>query len=193
MADAGRRVAGWARCRAWLGWWISASGFVLAAGCATPPATRPLDESGGGPLAGRLALQVAASPQSAARQDTVAFELRGSSRAGELVLTSPIGTVMAKASWAPGGAELRTAEGSRRFDSVEALAADVLGEPLPLQALTDWLRGRPWAGAPHSPSPLGFVQEGWEVETSTLAQGLLTARRSAAPAITLRARLQEGR
>jgi outer membrane lipoprotein LolB len=167
--------------------WGAALAAVLITGCATPPASRP---DGPAPLAGRLALQIQATASLPARQDTVAFELSGSATSGELVLTSMIGTVVAKAQWRPGVAELSTSQGSRHYPNVEALAADALGEPLPLHALADWLRGRPWAGAPHSPLEGGFEQAGWAVNTAALAQGLLTARRTGPPAVTLRARLE---
>ena len=169
---------------------VAALAVVLAAGCATPPAHQP---PGQALLTGRLALQVEATPSSPARQDSVAFELSGSATSGELVLTSMIGTVLAKARWLPGEAELSTAQGARRFPNVEALAAEALGEPLPLHALADWLRGRPWAGAPHTPQASGFEQAGWAVDTAALAQGLLTARRASPPAVTLRARLETPR
>jgi outer membrane lipoprotein LolB len=61
---------------------------------------------------------------------------------------------------------------------------------MPLAALFDWLRGRPWPGAPHEAEPDGFSQLGWRVDVRALGQGLLTARRPAEPAVTLRLRLE---
>ena len=34
------------------------------------------------------------------------------------------------------------------YADLDALAAAALGEGVPMLALFDWLRGRPWAGAP---------------------------------------------
>jgi outer membrane lipoprotein LolB len=67
----------------------------------------------------------------------------------------------------------------------------VLGETLPLAALFDWLRGRPWPGAPSRPvaAPPGFEQLGWRVDLARFAEGQVDARRDRAPAVNVRARL----
>jgi outer membrane lipoprotein LolB len=157
---------------------------ALAAGCATPPASEP------GWTSGRLSLQVDATPQRRQQRLSVAFELRGSGDSGELRLNSPLGTQIAQARWAPGLASLRTGDGEQRFDGLEALSREALGEPLPLAALPDWLAGRPWAAAPHSLQPDGFDQLGWHVQTARLAEGWVSAQRVALPAVQLRVRLE---
>jgi outer membrane lipoprotein LolB len=151
--------------------------------CATPP-----DPAGGWTL-GRLALRVDATPERPAQSLSAGFELRGSDVAGELRLVSPLGTQVAAARWGPGLALLQTGEGERRFASLDALSREALGEPLPLAALPDWLAGRPWRGAAHTALSDGFEQLGWIVTTAALAEGLLQARRIAAPAVSLRVRL----
>ncbi len=162
---------------------LGAAASLALAGCATRP------EDAGGWTSGRLALRVDAAAGRAAQSLSAGFELRGDDRAGELKLLSPLGTQVAAARWAPGLALLLGSDGERRFDSLEALSTEALGEPLPLAALPDWLAGRPWRGAPHLVRDDGFEQLGWAVTTAALAEGQLLARRDAAPAVTLRVRL----
>lgn len=156
----------------------------MLAGCAT----RPPDAAGGW-TTGRLALRVEASAERPPQSVSAGFELRGDGREGELKLLSPLGTQLAAARWAPALALLVTGDGERRFDSLDALSREALGEPLPLAALPDWLAGRPWRDAPHTPRDDGFEQLGWVVTTAALADGQVLARRTAAPAVTLRVRL----
>jgi outer membrane lipoprotein LolB len=63
---------------------------------------------------------------------------------------------------------------------------------LPLAALFDWLRGRPWPRAASQERPGGFEQLGWTVDLSRRTEGWLLARRLAAPEVTVRLRLDEG-
>lgn len=163
------------------------TGAALLAGCATPRAPQG---SAADELAGRLSVQVAAHQGQPARSVNSAFELRGSAERGELVLTSPLGTTVARAHWAPGRAELQSSDGTRRYPDLDGLAADALGESLPLAALFDWLRGRAWTGAPSVRTDGGFEQLGWRVATDRVAEGFVTATRAAAPAVTVRARLE---
>lgn len=162
------------------------------AGCATaPPAPPPVpavrDDR---PVAGRLAVQVAAHGNRAARSVNADFDLQGSAQQGELQLATPMGTVLAQARWQPGEVWLRRSDGGeQRFATLTALAAEVLGEPLPLDALFDWLRGRPWPGAPHQRQAAGFEQLGWRVDLQRWSDGLVSASRSAVPAVTVRAKL----
>ena len=158
--------------------------LTLLGACAMlPPRTAP-------DLAGRLALRVAASDGAGARNVSTGFELRGDAQAGELTLTTPIGSTTAQARWRPGAAELITAEGTRRFADLDALAQELLGEALPLMALIDWLRGRPWPGAPSLASAGGFEQLGWRIDLSHFAEGWVAAARERAPAIAVRALLE---
>lgn len=166
--------------------WSGLALAALLAGCATPAPEAP-----GAPwTSGRLLLRVDATPERLAQSLSAAFELRGSGQQGELRLLSPLGTVLAEAHWGPGVAELRTAQGEARFDSLDALARQALGEALPLAALPDWLAGRPWPGAPSQAFPGGFEQLGWTLDLTRQQQGWIEARRSAAPAVLLRARLE---
>ena len=153
------------------------------AACATTP--RPTAE-----LSGRLAVRVEAQANVTARSFTSQFELRGDANAGSLRLTTPIGSTAAEAHWQPGRAELVTPEGRRHFESLDALAEQMLGEPLPLAALTEWLRGRPWAGAPSRIEASGFEQLDWRIDLSRFGQGWVLAARERAPVVSVRARLE---
>lgn len=170
--------------RAWL---TSLAGVSLGlAGCATrTPATAPPNT-----LSGRLLLQISPQGSEPARQWSAGFELRGSAQAGELDLTSPLGTLVAQARWQPGQAELAQGGERKRFADLADLSLQLLGEAVPLEALFDWLRGRPWPGASHVQTEAGFTQGGWLVDLTGLSGGTLLARRPAAPALTLRARLE---
>jgi outer membrane lipoprotein LolB len=163
------------------------AGMLLAACAARPPL------AGGETLSGRISVRVEASGNQPMRNVTAAFELRGNAESGELQLATPLGTVLATASWSPGKATLATADSNTDFSDLDALAYAALGENLPLRALPDWLHGRPWAGATSAPTapPLdaGFEQLGWTVSLARFNEGWLLARREAPPAVTVRARL----
>ncbi|MCU0968440.1 MAG: outer membrane lipoprotein LolB [Rubrivivax sp.] len=152
--------------------------LLAAAGCATRPDP--------GWLAGRLVV-LGGDPGTAAW--SAAFELRGDAAAGELRLSSPFGTTIAVATWDAVGARLESAEGTMAFDDLDALARRALGEPVPLRALPDWLRGRPWPGAPAEAGAGGFRQLGWQVDTEGLAVGRIEARRLLSPGRIVRVRL----
>lgn len=157
----------------------------LAAGCATlQPPSMARD------LAGRLSVRIEATAAAAARSFAADFDLRGDAERGELRLTGPLGATLADVRWRPGAAEMTDANGRRDYPTLEALARDLLGEPLPLAALTDWLRGRPWPGAPHVRRDDGFDQLGWRIGLAEFAQGLVVALRDGRPAVQVRARLE---
>lgn len=156
---------------------------ALLGGCATPP---PAAE---GWLAGRIALRVEAEPGSASRQMSASFELRGRAERGQMRLYGPLGTTLGEAQWAPGEAVLVAPQGRTRYADLDALSRDALGEPLPLQALPDWLAGRPWPGAPSQGTAEGFEQLGWRIDLQGMAEGSLVAVRARPPAVTVRVRL----
>jgi outer membrane lipoprotein LolB len=135
--------------------------ILLLAGCAQPPARTTA--GGAKPIwTGRLALQVASEPP---QSFAAGFELRGGAQTGELVLVSPFGNTLASLSWSPGSARLRNGDGERLFDSIEALAREVTGTPIPLRALFDWLDGTQGTA------------DGWQADLSRLDEGRLLARR----------------
>ncbi|HEX4509180.1 MAG TPA: lipoprotein insertase outer membrane protein LolB [Burkholderiaceae bacterium] len=166
------------------------------AGCASVnPAT-----VAGPTYAGKIAVRSEAAPGKDARSMSGQFELAGTASEGRLVLTSPIGTTVARAHWGDVYAEGRPsdivleAQGRTvRFSGFEAMTEAALGEALPLEALFDWLAGHPWQGSPATVSVDGgaFDQFGWHVDRSHLAtDGLLSADRTEpAPAIHVRIKL----
>ena len=128
-----------------------------------------------------------------ARNVTAAFELQGNAKQGRLDLSTPLGTTLARARWAPDRVALVTSQGETRFDNLDALTREVLGESLPVAALFDWLRGRPWPGAASTrtapPAEPGFQQLGWVVSLARFDEGWIAARRNQAPVVTVRAKL----
>jgi outer membrane lipoprotein LolB len=162
----------------------------MLAGCATPPPGPP----DAGVLSGRLSLQVDADGSRPAQSLSASFDLRGSAERGELRLSTPLGMTLAAASWSPGQAQLETPQGGKQeFADLDALSRQAFGETLPLRALPDWLRGRPWPDAaspalPLAPGP-GFEQLGWRIDLARFAERQLQALRAGPPAVRLRAQL----
>ena len=77
--------------------------------------------------------------------------------------------------WSADSARLRSGGEERRYDSIEALASEVTGAPIPVRALFDWLAGRPTAA------------DGWQADLTRLVEGRLLARREQpVPAAELR-------
>jgi len=157
---------------------------LLVAGCATPRV--PADDI----LSGRLSVRIDGQPD---RAVNASFDLSGSAREGQLLLSGPLGTTAARARWSPGQAWLQVGDTETRHADLDALATAALGEPVPIAALFDWLRGRAWVGAPSTArgdGVPGFVQLGWQVDLARWADGWVEAVRSAPPVITVRARLE---
>lgn len=170
---------------AWPAWLLA----VALSACTTPPKA-PDGES----LSGRLAVKVDAYGDQPARSVSAGFDLSGTPEQGQLSLTSPLGTTVARAQWTPAGATLSTSDGETRYQNLDTLTRDMLGESLPVAALFDWLRGRPWPGAPAelrtAPAEAGFVQLGWSVQLGRLGEGWVVAQRAAPPQVTVRARVE---
>jgi outer membrane lipoprotein LolB len=167
------------------------AGSLLLAGCASvsPPGERPPGDL----ISGRLSVRVEATERAAARAMSAAFELEGDARNGKLNLTTPLGTTLAQVSWSPGRALLVTPQEQTPYADLDSLTAELLGESVPVGALFDWLRGRPWPAAPNdvntTPAGPGFRQLGWDVDLAGFAEALVLARRERAPVVTVRAKL----
>lgn len=167
---------------------------ALLGACVALPAPNDLDAtSANTALTGRLAVHVEASASAPARSVSAAFDLRGDASAGRLNLATPLGSVMAQARWSPGHVVLATPQGETEFIDLDALTREVLGESVPVAALFDWLRGRPWPGAASTPSvapaEAGFEQLGWVVNLARFDEAWVAVRRERAPVVTVRARL----
>ena len=155
------------------------------ASCATrPPSIEAMPWT-----SGRLSIKVDASAEQPARSLSASFDLRGGDNGGELRLVSPLGALMAVATWSAGQASLVTADGTRIYSDLDELSRQALGESLPLRALPDWLAGKAWPGAASQPLPGGFEQLGWRVDLARYADGWVDARRDTAPITVVRARL----
>lgn len=174
---------------------------TVLSGCAAWAPKPPAD----GVLSGRLAVRIQSEP---ARSMSSTFELGGAEADGWLRLIGPLGATVAEARWDTAGAVLTTSNDERHYDSLDALSQDVLGDRFPLAALPDWLRGRPWAGAPSRPldaadppsSPgaaadaataphgirPGFEQLGWIVDLGRFDRGAVGATRAAPTVMTVR-------
>ena len=163
---------------------------LLMTACAVVPQAPP---ETGESLSGRLAVKVDADAANSARSVSAAFELQGSPQRGRLNLATPLGSVLAQARWAPGLVVLVTPQGERQFADLDALTIEVLGESLPVVALFDWLRGRPWPGAASTastpPAERGFEQLGWAVSLARFDEAWVVATRTRAPTVTVRAKL----
>ena len=170
---------------------LLATALLLMTGCAVVPKTgpAPADE----PLSGRLSVRVEGVAGAAARSLSASFELQGDAQNGSLNLATPRGTVLAQARWAPRLVVLATPQGESTFADLDALTREVLGEPVPVAALFDWLRGRPWPGAASTvlvpATEPGFRQLGWAVNLARFDKSAVTAQREQAPAVTVRAQL----
>lgn len=140
---------------------------LLASGCTTPPTAM----TSSGQWSGRLSLQLESDPPQGFH---AGFELRGSPRAGELELHTPLGSTLALASWNEQTALLQRGDAWHAYPDLAALSAALTGTALPVAELFEWLQGRA------VPTP------GWEVELDA-DHGRLRARRSdPAPPATLR-------
>ncbi|MCW7537484.1 outer membrane lipoprotein LolB [Aquabacterium sp. A7-Y] len=176
------------------GGWLLAALLCVLSGCATrQPSTAGSEQVLPVALSGRLAVRVEPdAPNAKPRSSSGSFELLGEPSRGELRLASPLGSLLAVASWQPGEAWLRADGQTRRFADLDELTREMVGEALPVAALFDWLRGRPWSEAPSEPLPdgaPGFVQLGWQVRLAQAADRLITAVRLTLPAVTVRAKL----
>ena len=163
---------------------------MLLAGCAALPQLEP---SSAQRLSGRLSVRVDAAAGAPARSVSAAFELEGDAERGRLDLSTPLGSVMAQARWSPGSVVLATPQGEQAFADLDALTREALGDSVPVHALFDWLRGRPWPGAPSlvnvAPAEAGFRQLGWSVDLARFGEAWVAAQRDAAPSVQVRAKL----
>jgi outer membrane lipoprotein LolB len=136
--------------------------LALVAGCAGPAALNKVGAGSADAWSGRLSLRVDSEP---AQTFSASFDLRGNPQAGELTLTSPIGSTLAQLHWAPGEALLMNGGQTRHFDSVDALSEAATGAAIPLGALFAWLAGR------------NETAPGWRPDLSQVSAGRLQATR----------------
>jgi outer membrane lipoprotein LolB len=187
QAGAPRRMTG----RAFLpiGWCMALLVSLSACSTLAPPGQPPLQTA----ISGRMAVRVdPVEPGGTPRSSSGSFELLGTPAAGELRLSTSLGTTVAVARWRPGEVLLQADGQIRRYDDLDQLTRDMIGESLPVEALFDWLRGRPWPGSASESLPdgdAGFQQLGWRVSLAQAGEGLILASRSAPPVVTVRAKV----
>lgn len=151
---------------------------VFLAACATPQRIGGTGASPAFERTGRFALTVS---HSGGGQDAVqgGFAWRDDGRELTLDLANPLGSTLARVQVIPGHALLTRSNGTQeQAPDPDALVEQVLGSPMPVAGLRDWLRGRTGA----SPSSqlekneagqiTSFSQNGWRVVLSRYdAQG----------------------
>ncbi len=152
---------------------------LLVSGCATPQS--PSADTQGAVTkdawAGRIGLQIQSDPPQAF---FAGFELKGNAQAGELKLTSPIGSILGVMRWSPGEAVLESGREVKKFASVDALLEQTTGAAIPINALFDWLNGK------------NTSLNGWTADLSEQAAGKISARRTnPAPQTDLRVVLEQ--
>ena len=135
---------------------------ALVAGCASAPRESIPADLQSSFWSGRLGLTVASEPP---QSFSAGFSLRGDEQAGELSLTSPLGSTLAAMQWQPDSAVLRQGDKEQRYDSLDDLVAHATGTPIPVRALFSWLRGQQQA------------IDGWHADLSGLNNGRLFAQR----------------
>ncbi len=133
---------------------------LLLGACAAP---RLPSAAGEDAWSGRLALRLDSTPP---QSFSAGFDLRGSPLAGELQLSSPLGTTLASVRWSPQGAELRQGDRFEHRSSLDELTTEISGTALPVTALFGWLRGD------------NTTADGWTADLSQQPQGRITARRT---------------
>jgi outer membrane lipoprotein LolB len=173
---------------------LSFAALALLSACASPiPPTAPPLNVDTVILSGKLSVRIDALNDSPPHSLSALFDLRSTDgQSGQLELSSPLGTLMGRASWDPHQARLTTPKGERAYSDLSALSEDLLGERVPMEALFDWLNSRPWPGATSLPLPepsRGFSQLGWSIKLDRENEGVILAERASPPAITVIARL----
>lgn len=172
--------------------WLALLPALVLAGCASAPTRPPIDDPAARHYSGRLAVRVAGDDS---RSFSAGFELHGTPEQGRIALNSPLGLRLGEAAWRADRATLHGPDGQREFDGLESLSEELFGDSIPIEALFDWLAGRPYPDVASRPldgtAEQGFRQLGWDVRTTRLpTDGLLIAeRRTPEPVVTVRIKL----
>jgi len=179
------RCVSWVRQAARL---LTAATVLGLVACASPPTMQGQVE-GAFERAGRFAVHV---ENRHGEPDAVqgGFAWRDTGKVLWLDLANPLGSTLARVEVRPGQAVLTRSNGeTEAAPNPDALVAQVLGSPIPVSGLRDWLRGQPGrnVGAIAETDSQGratrFEQQGWQVNLSRydeLGPRLLQLKRSEA-------------
>ena len=111
---------------------------------------------------GRIAVKVASLPP---QTFSANFELYGGAKAGNMALTSTLGTTMARMQWNAEGADLQAGGSTRAFQTLDALTLATVGAELPVGAMIEWLQGK------------AAQADGWQEDLSQWDDGRISAHR----------------
>jgi outer membrane lipoprotein LolB len=132
---------------------------------------------------GRLLVRVQSDPRlenSQAQSVNSAFELHGGPDHGDLILLTPFGSTAATVTWRPGAATLNIRGQVRQFDNISELIENLLGTPVPVNALFKWLDGH------------DLAEQGWQVDLTEFQTGKIAANRtSPLPQAEIRVMLEQ--
>lgn len=144
---------------------------VVVTGCAAPGKISP-EADAAFQRTGRFAVSVTGSDGT---QDAVqgGFAWLDTGRTLTLDLSNPLGSTLARIVVSDGVATLTHSNGAREYaPHADALAEKIVGSPVPVADLRDWLRGRTGGGPVQDVHEdragllTGFVQNGWRVQLS---------------------------
>jgi len=142
-----------------------AAGSVVAllSACASAPVSPP-ERS----YSGRFAATALRGGEVQNASGRFSLEVRGAEQVFDLA--TPIGTTVARVEIGPNGARARGPQLEEvRGDNAEALAEQLLGWPLPVSGLSDWIEGRPVPGRAARVERVdgrvaSIVQDGWTIQ-----------------------------
>ncbi|MGH6622968.1 MAG: lipoprotein insertase outer membrane protein LolB [Burkholderiaceae bacterium] len=145
---------------------LAAGGVIaLLSACASTPVAPP-ERS----YSGRFAATATRGSETQNVSGRFSLEVRGTEQVFDLA--TPIGTTIARVEIGPNGARARGPQLDEvRGDNADALAERLLGWPLPVGGLADWIEGRPVPGRPARVERIdgrvaSIVQDGWTIQVA---------------------------
>jgi outer membrane lipoprotein LolB len=159
---------------------MACAATALLAGCATAPSAPP-SATVVAPYADTVALdgRLSVNYLRAGKQESLSGKFAWRQRAGrtDVTLASPLGQTIATIAVTPGEATLKEGNNPPRSAAdVDTLTAQVLGWPLPVSGLRDWLQGyavgadgQRFAASPAQPKVT--TREGWQLEFVSWQEG----------------------